>query len=117
MVGDHQIGNFLLLTDQRHNFTEAELEPYTALAGQLAVALDRQHLLEEAQRRAERERMVRTITDKIRQGADQETILRVARQELSQILGASRSIAQLGTQKQLLQKHQQANGTTQNDGG
>ncbi len=72
--------------------------------GQFATVLDNQSLLEKTQVRAEQERRVRTITDKIRRGTDREAILRMAREEISQLLGATKSTVRLGTQDQLLSR-------------
>jgi GAF domain-containing protein len=46
-VGSHQLGILLLEAEDIHHFTSDEIEPYTALAGQLAIAIDRQNLLEQ----------------------------------------------------------------------
>lgn len=105
-VGSRQLGSILLETDKPYVFHEPDLEPYIALASQLTVAVDRQHLLQQAQARAERERQIRTITDKIRRGIDRDAILRIAQEEIKQLLGASTSVAQVGTQAQLLRQLQ-----------
>lgn len=103
-VGQRQLGSVLVETAVPHTFNRPDLEPYIALTGQLAVAVDRQRLLQQAEARAERERQIRTITDKIRRGVDRDAILRIAREEISQLLGVSTAIAQIGTQAQLLQQ-------------
>lgn len=46
-VGSQQVGMLLLESEDTHYFTSEEIEPYTALAGQLAIAIDRQNLLEQ----------------------------------------------------------------------
>ncbi len=107
-VGDRQLGSLFLETSEPYSFRQADLEPYQALSGQLAIAIDRQRLLYEAEQRAERERQIRTITDKIRRGTDRETILQVARQEIGQMLRAKTAVAQLGASANLLARlHQQ----------
>ncbi|MEJ2746466.1 MAG: GAF domain-containing protein [Anaerolineae bacterium] len=82
-----QTGCILVETKVPHQFTEQELEPYEALAAQLAVAVDRQNLLDEAQSRAQREQILRQITQRIRSSADVETIMRTAVQEIGRTLG------------------------------
>jgi GAF domain-containing protein len=77
----------------------------SAIASQAAIAIENARLFEQAQARAEREQLVRTITDRVRQGTDRETIMRTTLQELGQMLGASKSIVRLGTQEQLLSEH------------
>jgi GAF domain-containing protein len=73
----------------------------SAVASQAAIAIENARLFEQAQARAEREQLVRTITDKVRQGTDREAIMRITLQELGQMLGASKSVMRLGTQEQL----------------
>jgi GAF domain-containing protein len=72
------------------------------IASLLAARIENLRLFTDAQARAERERRVRTITDKIHQATNREAILQIAREEISQLLGASQSAVQLGTQRQLL---------------
>ena len=103
-VGARQLGSLLLESEELHKYTDREIEPYTSLTAQLAVLVDRQRLLSEAELRAERERQIRTITDKIRRGIDRQAILQVAREEISQMLGAQTAVAQLGTAAQLLER-------------
>ncbi len=105
-VGDRQLGSLFLETTEPYTFREADLEPYVALSAQLAIAIDRQRLLFATEQRAERERQIRTITDKIRRGTDRESILRVAREEIGQMLGAKTAVAQLGAPAQVLQRLQ-----------
>ena len=105
-VGTRQVGSLILLGDDPHNFAEQERQPYVALATQLASTVETRRLFEEAQARAEQERRVRTITDKIRRGTDRESIIRIAQQEISELLGASHSSVRLGTQSQLLSRLQ-----------
>ena len=85
------------------------------IASLVASHIESRRLLELAQIRAERERRVRNITDKIRQSPDRETILRVAREEVGHILKASNSVAGVGTQAQLLSKLGQQTETDETD--
>jgi len=77
------------------------------LATMLSSVIDNKQLLAAAQARAERERQVRTITDKIRRGVDREAILNIAQEEIRSLIGAKQSAAQLGTKAQLLERIQQ----------
>jgi GAF domain-containing protein len=103
-VGRRQLGTLLLETEEIHHFTLAELEPYLALTGPLALVVDRNNLLNEAEARAERERQVREITNKIRQTVGREAILRTAREEIGQLLQATPVVTELGTPEQLLRR-------------
>ena len=92
-------------------------EVYETLARQISSALMGALLVqqqEQAQREADAARQqaqaalsdvltTRAITDRIRRAADTEAVLRITLEELSQVLGASLSVARLGTREQLLQ--------------
>lgn len=78
------------------------LELLTAVASQAAITIDNARRFQEEQAQAEQERLVRTITDRVRRGADQQTILRIMLEELEKMLGAKKSIVRLGTREQLL---------------
>ena len=62
---------------------------------QIGLALESARLLEEAQRRAARDRLLAEITARVRASMDPEAILRAAVQELGAALGADRVYAQL----------------------
>lgn len=82
-------------------FSAQDVVVLQTMADQLAIAIDNAHLLEQAQSRAEREQRVRKITERIRRGADTESIMRVALEELTQAVGAKQAVVRLGTQAQL----------------
>jgi len=103
-VGRRQLGTLLLETEEIHHFTAEELEPYLALTGPLALVVDRNSLLNEAEARAEREKQVREITNKIRQTVGREAILNTAREEIGQLLQATPVVTELGTREQLLNR-------------
>jgi len=67
------------------------------IASRLALALENARLLEETQRRAERDRLVAGITGRVRSSMDLETILRTTVQELGSALGAERTLVRLAT--------------------
>jgi PAS domain S-box-containing protein len=82
-------------------FSSQDVVVLQSMADQLSIAIDNAHLMEKAQSRAEREQRVRKITERIRRGADTESIMRIALEELSQMVGANKAIVRLGTQSQL----------------
>lgn len=82
-------------------FSEQDVVVLQSMADQLSIAIDNAHLIEKAQSRAEREQRVRKITERIRRGADTESIMRIALEELSQMVGATKAVVRLGTQAQL----------------
>lgn len=106
-VGTRQTGTLVLMGDEPYDLTDREKQPLSALTAQLAISVESRRLYDQAQERAEQERRVRTITDKIRRGTNREDILRIARQEISELLGASQSTVRLGTQAQLLSRMKQ----------
>jgi GAF domain-containing protein len=83
-------------------YSEHHRDLLGTIASQAAVALENIRLLEQARERAERERLARTISDRVRHASDREAVMRLALQELSQMLGASQAVVRLGTRKDLL---------------
>ena len=57
-----------------------------AVADQVALALDNARLIEEAERRAERERLVADISGRMFAANDLETIVQIASEELGRVL-------------------------------
>ncbi|KAA3643459.1 MAG: GAF domain-containing protein [Chloroflexi bacterium] len=102
-LGERVLGVIVVQSEDTPNlFNEHDLELLSAIASQSAIAIDNARLLQLEQARAEQERLVRTITDKVRRGGDRQTILKIALEELGKVLGADESIVQLGTREQLL---------------
>ena len=79
------------LDDPERRLTEDELVLFRQLVNQLASAYERVQLLETLSRRAERERLVREITTRLRATTDPQEVVRVALQELRRALGAERA--------------------------
>jgi PAS domain S-box-containing protein len=90
-------------------YDEHDRDLLSAIASQVAIAIENARLFEQVQARAERERLIRAITDRVHQGTDREAIMRITLQELGQMLDASRSIVRLGTQERLLSEQGNAN--------
>jgi PAS domain S-box-containing protein len=112
MMGDRVLGTMVVLSYETSGaYDEHDRGLLTAVANQVAIALENVNLLEQARARAERERLVRTITDRVRRGMDRDAILRITLQEVGQMLGASKAVVRLGTQKDLLSDA----GSTQKD--
>lgn len=84
--GDKVIGQVVVLRDTPGPFPEAALRLYEVLSDQAAVALERAQLLEEAQRRAEREAQTRQMIDRIRRSMDMTQALQVTAESLAQAL-------------------------------
>lgn len=73
-----------------------------AFAIPVANAIQNAQLFERLQQQALQEQRVRTITERILGAADAQAILRIAAEELGQLLGATTTVVRLGTQAQLL---------------
>jgi len=89
------IGVMFAMMEQAHEYTPSELSFQRALADQAAVAIDGRRLLAETQRRAERERLIRQITTRIRAASDTQGILATTATELAQSMGVPRAIVRL----------------------
>jgi len=94
-------GLMTILYEAPHPFTTAERDFYRTLTDQAALAMESQSLLFETQRRAQREQLIRHITDKVRSTSNLETILQTTVQELSKAMGLPRAFVQLGTEAEL----------------
>ncbi len=79
------------------SWTDEEIALVESVAAQLALAIENARLLEQTQVRAHRERLIREITDKIRQKTDLDTILQTTVMELGKALGTSQAAIRLGT--------------------
>jgi len=86
-VDERQLGCLLVETAEIYEFQPDEIEAYTAMAGQLAVAVDRNLLFNEAQSRAQREQILRQVSERVHAAVDAESVLRAAAQEISRTLG------------------------------
>jgi PAS domain S-box-containing protein len=76
-------------------WTEEDIALVESVAEQLALAIENARLLEETQRRAQRDRMVADITSKVRASSDIETILQTAVRELGAAMDTDRARVQL----------------------
>ncbi len=100
---------FGLLTVQSGSLvelSEEQVRRINSLSNQAATVIQNRRLFAQTQAQAEQERKVRMITDKIQRGVDRDSILRIAQEEIRQMLSVSKSVAQIGTQEQLLSRLQ-----------
>lgn len=95
---DRIIGQVVVLRDTPGPFSEADLRLYEAISDQAAVAMERAYLWEEAQRRAEYERLLRQATDRIRRAINVERALQTAAQELANMTKVPQVSIELGIQ-------------------
>lgn len=88
--------------DPDHRWSPEEVALVEAVTSQVAMALENARLFEEAQARAERERLVGDITDKMQRANDMESLVQYAIQNLQSAFGASYIVVHLGTEDELL---------------
>lgn len=75
-----------------HHYTVQERRICRSLAPQIALVLENKRLLEEAQSRAYRERLLREVTEKVRRSPNVETVMETAVAEIGRILGRQATI-------------------------
>ena len=110
VVNEAWVGVVAITSQELMEVSDEELRQLISLTSQASVVLANRRLLTEAQARADRERQVRAITDRIRRGGDRESILEIAREEIAGLLKASSTVVQLGTKEQLLETMKQDRG-------
>jgi GAF domain-containing protein len=109
-------GLLTILYESPHTFTQAEIDFYRALADQAALAYEGQRLLSETQSRAEREQLIRHITDKVRATSSLETILQTTVEELSKAMSLPRAFIRLSTDQDVVAPSQTHNAMADNQG-
>ncbi|MEM7801001.1 MAG: GAF domain-containing protein, partial [Chloroflexota bacterium] len=82
------ISGYLFLCSSKANaFTQENIWILESIAPQIAVAVQNSSLLAEAQARARREELLREISEKIRSGADIDSVMKTAVSEIGRVLG------------------------------
>ncbi len=94
--GERAFGQVVVLRATAGPFSGPAVRLYETLSDQASVALERAHLHELTQQRAEEEATLRAISDRIAQAVDVETVLRSTVEGLSQALAASGVYVELG---------------------
>jgi GAF domain-containing protein/HAMP domain-containing protein len=91
------LGSIVLRRDpDEEPWSTEEVALVEEVSTQIALALENARLLEETQRRAERDRLIADITARVRSSMDIESILRTAVRELGVALGTDRASVRLG---------------------
>jgi GAF domain-containing protein len=97
-------------SEQLNAYTESDEELLGTLGGSLAAIIANARLLEQLRSRAEQERILFEITDKIRRTTDMQTILTTTVSELTRAVGASRARIKVGLNLGETQKAGAGNG-------
>ncbi len=95
VIGDEVLGVLDVQSERVNAFTAEDINIQSTLASQVATALQNARSFARAQRQAERESMLNTISQKIQSATSVEAVLQIAARELGHALGAPRTIAQL----------------------
>jgi GAF domain-containing protein len=91
------IGNLQLHpVEADRKWTEDELALVEAVIDQVAQAAEALRLLDESQERASRERLIGQISNKLRRAPDLESLMKLGVQEISRVLGPSRTFVYFG---------------------
>lgn len=87
-TGDQVIGVIAVQSFERtYAYDDHHKELLSAVANQAAIAIENVFLFEQAQARAQRERLLREITARVRSSADVDSVMRTAAQEVGRALG------------------------------
>ncbi|MFZ6027374.1 MAG: PAS domain S-box protein [Chloroflexota bacterium] len=86
VVGGLWIGYFNAIYQQPARFPDSDVRRLVALSAQAAVVINNRRLFEETQSRANRERILREVTTRVRASVDADAILRTAVRELGDVL-------------------------------
>ncbi len=95
IIGQQLVGVLDIQADHVDYFTEEDIRIQTILAGQIAVALQNARLFAHSRRRAEQERLVNQVTQKIQGTVTVESALQMAVKELGQALQARQTRVEL----------------------
>jgi GAF domain-containing protein/HAMP domain-containing protein len=82
-----QIGLLIFNWDRPHDFNPQEMETYQALIGLGSPAVQNRRLFMQTQARAQHERILRQVTERVRNSIDPDAVLRTAVRELGNVLG------------------------------
>ena len=91
-----KIGALKVKTTDERQWTQDEIDIATAIIERAAIAMENARLLDEAQRRATRERVIGDISSSISTFSDMEGILRTAVQQLGRRMGGADVTLELG---------------------
>lgn len=86
-LGRRWLGMLDLNWTEPRVFAEKEQRIYSSVGTQVAIAISNQQLLQEAQARAQQERILREVSARVRNTTDVNSVLRVAAQEVGKALG------------------------------
>ncbi|MFK7801729.1 MAG: GAF domain-containing protein [Anaerolineae bacterium] len=86
-VGTLEIGFLFLLSSNTNEINESNKTLLNSLSPQIAVAVQNSLLFDAAEKRADREFLLREISEKVRNTSDVESVMRTAVTEIGRVLG------------------------------
>jgi GAF domain-containing protein/HAMP domain-containing protein len=95
-----KIGSLKVRANDNQRWTQDEVDIATAIIERAAIAMENARLLDDAQRRANREQIIGEISATVSSSNDMEEILRSAVLELGRKMGGAEVILELGTNKE-----------------
>jgi GAF domain-containing protein len=96
VVGDHLLGVIDVQDEEVSRFTQEDVNILTTLSAQVAVSLQNARSYARAQRQAEREALINSISERIQATNSVENALQVAVREIGRALGAQHTAIRLG---------------------
>ena len=91
------VGTLNVKSQSRQKWSDDELDIITAIIDRAALSIENARLISKSRKIAERERAIGTISSKISEGTDIETILRTAVSELGAQIGGAKISVKIGT--------------------
>jgi|GEM_PF-1361927 len=99
LLRDVPIGNLQLHeVDPNKEWTDSELALIDAVIDQVTQTAENLRLIDEAQERASRERLIGQISDKLRSAPDIETLMKIGVEEMSRVLKSTRTFVRFGVE-------------------
>jgi GAF domain-containing protein len=109
-----EIGNIRLRRKETASpWSQRERELAAEIADQVALALDTSRLLEETQKNAARDQMIASVSNRIRQTLDMETVLQTAANELRNAFGLMEAEVRLSPARPAEETQANSTGTPQ----
>jgi HAMP domain-containing protein/putative methionine-R-sulfoxide reductase with GAF domain len=93
---DRVIGALTVQSAEPQAFSEEDIMVLQTMSDQIANAIATARLLQEAERRAQRDQMIAQVSGKLREALDMEGVLQTTVRELGLALGASEAVVRLG---------------------
>ncbi len=88
-------------TDQQRQWTDEDIALVETIAEQVALTVENLRLMNNTQRRADRERLVGELSEQMQRASDIASLMYITAEGLNQALGGSRVFVRMGTEAEL----------------